>query len=142
MLDITGNDIANLNDSDMRSLIGLLCEAELRARNISTAGVTWGGHQNAGDGGIDIRVEIEAAIDGYIPRPHTGYQIKATDMPRSKIMEEICPKGEVRPSIAALAGNSGAYIIVSSIGSTTDTPLQDRKQAMHDAVVSLDNASK
>jgi len=30
LLEITGDDIALLNDTDLRSLIGLLCEADFR----------------------------------------------------------------------------------------------------------------
>lgn len=120
MLDITGNDIAELNDTDLRSLIGLLCEAELDSKDISTAGVTWGGHQNAGDGGIDVRVDIESEIEGYIPRPQTGFQVKATDMSRSKIIEEMMPEGNLRPCITELIEKKGAYIIVRSRGQVFD----------------------
>jgi hypothetical protein len=45
MLEITGDDIAALNDEDLRTLVGRLCEAELRARNLTTSAVTWGGDQ-------------------------------------------------------------------------------------------------
>lgn len=78
MLDITGNDITELNDTDLRSLIGLLCEAELHNMGLPIAGVTWGGHQNASDGGIDVRVEVDLALqnDGFIPRSNTGFQVK------------------------------------------------------------------
>jgi hypothetical protein len=40
--------------------------------------VTWGGHQNAGDGGIDVRVALPtgAAISGYVPKAATGFQVK------------------------------------------------------------------
>jgi hypothetical protein len=58
MLEITPNDIALLNDTDLRTLIGLLCEAELRKRGLSAAAATWGGHQNAADGGLDVRVAL------------------------------------------------------------------------------------
>jgi len=34
MFEITREDIAALNDEDLRSLIGLLCEAELRRANL------------------------------------------------------------------------------------------------------------
>lgn len=87
MLEITGNDIRDLSDSDLRGLIGLLCEAELRAADFPTAGVTWGGHHNAKDGGLDIRVELTAALHGdcFIPRSITGFQVKKPDMPRSAI---------------------------------------------------------
>jgi hypothetical protein len=50
MLEITGDEIAQLNDSDLSSLIGILCEADLSSMQLQTAGVTWGGNQNAKDG--------------------------------------------------------------------------------------------
>src|SRR5688572_24946233 len=65
MLEITGNDIAALRDEDLRSLVGNLCESELRSRGLSTSAVTWGGNQNAADGGIDVRVRIQ---DGPAPK--------------------------------------------------------------------------
>lgn len=51
MLEISPDDIALLNDTELRTLIGLLCEAELRKRGLSAAAVTWSGHQNSADGG-------------------------------------------------------------------------------------------
>ena len=53
-LEITGEQIAELSDSDLRSLIGLLCEADYRVAGLSTSGIRWGGHQNARDGGLDV----------------------------------------------------------------------------------------
>jgi hypothetical protein len=141
MLEITGNDIAFLNDEDLHILIGLLCEAELTSRKLPTSGVTWGGHQDAPDGGVDVRVAIDVPIDGYIPKPQTVYQVKATDMPPSKITEEMRPGGELRQSISELANKKGAYVIVSSADSTSDTYLQERRQAMLKAVSSHENSS-
>src|SRR5438105_4858833 len=125
MFDISGNEIALLDDKDLRTLIGRLCEAELRARRFPISAVTWGGDQNAGDGGLDVRVELapQATIDGFIPRPNTGLQVKRTDMPRSSILQEMRPDGRIRPVIEELAAHSGAYIIVSSLGSASDSAL-------------------
>lgn len=143
MLDITGNDIMDLSDSDLRSLVGLLCEAELNCSSLPTAGVTWGGHQNAPDGGIDVRVEVTKAphSDSFIPRAKTAFQVKKPDMPRSAIINEMKPKGELREVIIDLVDSNGAYIIVSSQGSTADSSLQDRVSAMRDALSELPNAS-
>jgi hypothetical protein len=58
MFEITPQDIAQLDDKQLRTLVGLLCEAELRSRGYSTAFVTWGGDQNAKDGGLDVRVSL------------------------------------------------------------------------------------
>jgi hypothetical protein len=130
MLEITGDHVALLSDEDLRALVGLLCEAELRAAGMSAASVTWGGDQNASDGGVDVRVELPSgkAIDGFIPRPNTGFQVKATDMPPGEIWDEMRPNDVLRASIVRLAEQSGAYIIVSSQGSVADTALRNRRK--------------
>lgn len=142
MLEIISDHIALLNDADLRELIGRLCESELRKRGISAAFATWGGHQNAADGGFDVRVALppSSSVDGFIPAPHTGFQVKAMDMPPSKIGSEMCPDGMLRPVIQELADRSGAYIIVSSQGSTTDIALNNRRTAMFQAVENYPNA--
>lgn len=139
VLEVTGEQIAQLNDTDLRTLVGYLCEREVLAHGHSPSAVTWGGHQNAGDGGIDVRVSLlaGAAISGYVPKAATGYQVKAQDMPRSAILSEMAPGGAVLPSITEQAANGGAYIIVSSQGSTSDKSLKKRKAAMAEAVKGL-----
>ena len=68
MLEITGDDIADLADDDLRALVARLCEAELRQGDLPAAAVTWGGAQDAPDGGIDVRVALPhgTTIDGFI----------------------------------------------------------------------------
>jgi len=141
MLEITPDDVALLSDSDLRTLIGLLCESELRSRELTAVAVTWSGHQNSADGGLDVRVSLEegAAIEGFVPRPQTGFQVKKSPMPRAEILDEMRPKGVLRPIIRDLANRSGAYIIVSA-ESTSDTSLRNRRDAMREAVNDLPNA--
>lgn len=143
ILEVTGEQIAQLNDSDLRTLVGHLCEREVRSVGHSSSAVTWGGHQNAGDGGIDVRVSLlpDAAISGYVPKAATGFQVKAQDMPRAAILKEMAPGEVVLPSIAELTTNGGAYIIVSSQGSLSDKSLKGRKAAMAEAVRRLPSAS-
>lgn len=142
MFDITGQDISLLSDEDLRALIGRLCEAELRRDGLSPLAVTWGGNQNAADGGIDVRIaaETELPSTSAIPLSHVGYQVKAEDMPRGKILEEMRPGGLLRASIQELADLAGSYIIVSSKGSVSNTALSERKRAMRDAVADLATA--
>ncbi|MFX3634558.1 MAG: hypothetical protein ACE3L7_15805 [Candidatus Pristimantibacillus sp.] len=144
MLEITGNDIKDLSDTDLRSLIGLLCEAELSIAGLPIAGVTWGGHQNASDGGIDVRVDVTSDLheDSFVPRSHTGYQVKKPDMPRSAIIEEMRPNGELRQVLKDLADVGGAYIIVSSQGSTADSSLKNRREAMRESFSDYINATQ
>lgn len=132
MLEVTADDIAALADDDLRTLVGLLCEAELRKLGLPTSGVTWGGHQDAADGGIDVRVDLpaETLMSGFIPRAATGFQVKKPDMAAGDIAREMQPNGILRPSIQSLADREGAYIIVCSTGSLTDTALTARRKAM------------
>lgn len=142
MLEVTPDDIALLSDRDLRTLVGLLCEADLKAQALSPAHVTWGGHQNAEDEGIDVRVGLpaETIIDGFIPRPDTGFQVKREDLQPNKIRAEMCPSDSLRNSIRDLANRKGAYIIVSSQGSASYSSLRRRRAAMAKAVEGASNA--
>lgn len=136
MFEVTGEDISNLNDVDLRTLVVKLCEAELRRVDLPVSALTAGGDQNAPDGGLDVRIalnEHDKQTD-FIPRPNTGFQVKVPDMPRSAILEEMAPGGNLRPVIQELARKQGAYVIVSSHGSTADGPLQNRVLAMQETV--------
>lgn len=143
ILEVTDEHIAQLNDTDLRSLVGNLCQSHLLTQGQSPAAVTWGGHQNAADGGIDVRVSLPPGtpINGFVPRPRTGLQCKAQDMPRSAIVSEMAPDGKPLDSIAELASVGGAYIIVSSKGSLSDRALRDRLSAMQSAAATLPDAS-
>jgi hypothetical protein len=143
MFEITPDDIAALNDTDLRSLVALLCEAELRGSGLSTAAVTWGGSQAAADGGLDVRVALtpNTMVQGFVPRAATGFQVKKPDMPHRAILLEMNPSGALRPVIRELADAAGAYIIVSANGSTADVALRNRREAMAEAVQGLANAA-
>jgi hypothetical protein len=149
LFDITPDHIFALEDEELRLLIARLCKADLRRRGLPVSAVLYGGNQIAADGGIDVRVELPAdtEVSGFIPRPATGFQAKADDMPAGKIAEEMRPpkprqakgtKAPLRPSIRALAAGGGAYVIVSSKGSTADSRLTERRAAMRNAVAHLD----
>jgi hypothetical protein len=62
-------------------------------------------------------------------------------MPRIAILAEMRPGGVLRTVIQKLADESGAYIIVSSTGSTSDSVLKNRIEAMAEAVNDLPNGS-
>lgn len=136
MFDITGDDIARLNDADFRTLVARLAIAELTTLKLPISAVTAGGHQDAKDGGIDVRVDLDVPLvaPDFVPRAKTGFQVKKPDMPAGSISAEMRPHGVLRPAIAALADADGAYIIVSAQGSVTDTALKERRKAMRDAL--------
>lgn len=136
MFEITGSDIAELNDVDLRTLIGLLCEVELRTYNIPIAGVTWGGHHNASDGGVDVRVDTSCVVPhgSFIPNGKTIFQVKKPDMPRTQILYEMAPNGKLKDVIKEQIKTGGAYVIISSQGSTADSSLRRRREAMVEAI--------
>jgi hypothetical protein len=142
MFEIDGSHISLLSDADLRTLVARLCEAELRRAGLSVSAVTAGGHQDASDGGIDVRVDLpdSVSICGYIPRPQTGFQVKKPDMPRHKVPPEMRPKGKPRQVIQELASLSGAYVIVSGKADATDSRLTELRAAMRDAVADVANA--
>src|SRR3972149_8623019 len=141
LLDITGDDIALLNDTDLRSLIGLLCEADFRLAGLPTSGIIWGGHQDASDAGLDVTVRsnVHPPQNSFVPRMVTGFQVKKPDMTPTRIKKEMKPKGKLREKIRTLIKESGAYIIVNSTGSVTNKALQNRLNAMREAVVGVPN---
>ena len=136
LLEINRDDIAELDDTVLRELIGLLCEADYGSAGLPTSGITWGGHQNAPDGGLDVvvRDSVSPPQKSFVPRSITGFQVKASDMPKADIIKEMRQKGILRESIKALIQEKGAYIIVSSTDSTTETALTSRIDAMKQAV--------
>jgi hypothetical protein len=144
MFDITSDEIAELNDVDLRTLVGRLCEAELCSRGLSAAAVTYGGSQTAADGGLDVRVELphNVEIDGFIPRPTTGFQVKTPDMARAAILDEMRPRGVIRPVIQELASNTGAYIIACSTGTVADMRLRERREALREGLLGVTNADQ
>ncbi len=143
MFDIDGTHISALNDTDLRTLVARLCEAELRLAQLPLSALTAGGHQNAADGGLDVRIDLPALtnLSGFIPRPSTGFQVKVPDMPGKAILSEMRPGNILRPVIQELASASGAYIIVSAKASITDKKLNRRRDAMREAVADARDAN-
>ena len=137
ILEVSDEDIEALTDAELRELVARLCCAELRAKGLPVSAVTWGGSQTDPDGGIDVRVSLDPAtkISGFIPKPRTGFQVKAQGMPRAEIIDEMAPEGQLRSSIIALAEDKGSYIIVSSKGSLADSALTARRKAMGECLV-------
>lgn len=142
MYTITKEDIYNLHDADLRNLIGYLCVAELEAAGESPVGITYGGNQDATDGGVDVRVTRtkEVQVDGsFVPRKQTVLQVKKPKMTPATIKNEMLHNGVLKDSIMELQQNSGAYIIVSSKDDCTDTMLKNRKAAMQECIGQFKN---
>ncbi len=133
MLNISKEDIKSLNDSDLRELIGMLCEAELYANIKDTYGVSYGGNQDEKDDGIDVKVNIvkESEICGFIPKKNTIFQVKKPMMTPAKIKKEMTNiDGSIKKCIETLSENNGAYIIASSGDDLTEVTYNSRISAM------------
>lgn len=139
MFEISESHIQKLDDSELRSLVRLLCEAEALRNGLKISSVIAGGSQDAPDGGIDVRVSsTKSDIEfDFIPAPETGFQVKKPCMTASEITHEMRPDGVLRPAIKELADRSGAYIIVSSGENLADAPYRRRLKAMGAALADI-----
>ncbi|UCV11322.1 hypothetical protein KI614_14415 [Dechloromonas denitrificans] len=139
MFEISESHIQKLDDSELRSLVRLLCEAEALRNGLKISSVIAGGSQDAPDGGIDVRVssvKSDSEFD-FIPAPETGFQVKKPSMAASEITREMRPDGVLRPAIKELADRSGAYIIVSSGENLADASYRRRLKAMGAALADI-----
>ena len=143
--DVTDKDIQELNDADLRDLIGKLCEVTLNKYGIDSICVTYGGNQDEPDGGVDVRVKsIEKFNDAWaIPRNNTIIQVKKPSMPDSAIKKEMTNKdGSIKECIKELIELDGAYIIVSSGDSLADKRKNQRISCMKNILSDIDKEEK
>ncbi|WP_424944162.1 hypothetical protein [Aliiroseovarius crassostreae] len=144
LFELEPSDISDLNDADLRELVGRLCEAEAVAQGLPTSKVNWGGAQEAPDGGLDVSVfELgKLSSPNFLPHPDTGFQVKKHSMSRANCKKEMLEKGSVRPIIQELAKRGGSYIIVSGKDDCSKDMLDRRIAGMNEAVSSLKNRKK
>ncbi|MBF4489898.1 hypothetical protein IOD06_08355 [Psychrobacter sp. N25K4-3-2] len=140
-LELTVEDITSLNDGDLRELIGRLCEAEFLQQQLPLADVTWGGAQEAADGGLDVSVDSNSRLSqpNFIPRNCTGFQVKKHSMGKAACHKEMLDGSNPKPILSEIADKKGAYIIVSGKDDCSDKMLKDRLASMQKAVGSLTN---
>ena len=133
------SDISALNDADLRNLVARLCEAELIQQGIQPSAVTWGGAQEAADGGLDVNVRCNEKISNpnFLPRENTGFQVKKHSMGKSACQKEMEDAGNPKAVIADLAAQKGAYIIVSGKDDCSEKMLSDRLAGMKEAIITL-----
>ncbi len=141
MFEIVQDHIAKLDDTGLRILVAKLCSAELHLLGISSAALSYGGNQDASDGGSDVEVtaQIDVPLDCWVPRKRSVFQAKKSNMPPGKIRNEMRPRGIIRPLITSLAGSQGAYILVSST-SCTGKAINSRTAAMRAAVADVEGS--
>lgn len=129
---ITVKDVQALNDTQARELVARLCRAELRANGVSESAVTWGGDQRAKDGGVDVRVSVPGPVKVtyFIKANEVVFQIKAEKFGPAKIGPEMAPRQKLRQAIIELGKVGGAFVIVSTRDSLSDSSLKLRQDAM------------
>lgn len=139
--ELEASDISNLSDGDLRELVARLCEAELIKHGTHPSCVYWGGAQEAADGGIDVSVRNATSIDesSFVPRKNIGFQVKKHTMGKSACINEMMDDGVIKPVIAELLLDKGAYIIVSGKDDCSDQMLLNRLVGMKNAVDDLEN---
>lgn len=142
--ELEAKDISELNDADLRELVGRLCEAEIISQNLATSKVNWGGAQEAADGGLDVSaLELRhLPSPNFVPRADTGIQVKKHSMSEAKCKDEMLEHGAVRPIIQELADKNGSYIIVSGKDDCSKTMLERRLRGMQEAVAGIANEGK
>ena len=140
MFDISKDQLLRLSDVDLRELVARLCEAELGRKGAPVSAVRWGGSHTTPDGGLDVEVRVKGQefAGDFVPRPWTGIQVKKSKMPKGKIIEEMSPKGNLRPIFPELARDNGCYIIVSLADDPAGTNLGEREKKMQAQIESVD----
>ncbi len=138
--DVTKEMVAGLSDEGLRELLRHLLETEAKVRGIAVIGISVGGNQTAGDGGVDASIAWtgDPRPKGWLPRRTNIFQSKAEAMGPAKIAKEMRRNGKPRPIFTELARKRGSYIIFS-----TDDPsasaYDTRIDAMREAIADVPN---
>ncbi|WP_033924986.1 hypothetical protein [Sphingomonas sp. 35-24ZXX] len=141
--EITKEMVADLSDESLRELLRHLLETEAKARGIAATGISVGGNQTAGDGGVDASIAWtgEPKPRAWFPRRTNFFQSKSETMGPAKIAKEMCPKGKPRPIFAELVKKRGSYIFFSS-DDPSASAYDARITAMRDAIVDVPNGDR
>ena len=136
ILDITKEQLRQLDGESLRELVALLCEAEIQLAGMPVSAVKWGGAHTAADGGLDVEVDLEnRQFHGdFVPGNLAGFQVKKLSMPPSRIPAEMSPGGTASANLSrARQARNGCYVIVSLADDPTDSRLTQRLDAMRKA---------
>lgn len=139
MFDISKDQLRNLTAAQLRELVARLCEAELGLKGLPASAVRWGGSETAADGGLDVdcRVSATGYAGDFVPRTRTGFQVKKSTMPASRIASEMAPEGNLRPIFSQFAAQAGCYVIVSLGDDASGAAAERRITAMREQLAPL-----
>lgn len=133
--------IQRLDDTAARQLIARLCEADIARSRLSPC-VFYGGDQRAADDGVDVEITCrpKKQLNEKLTSSVAIVQVKAEKSPfgPKRIKDEMQPKGNLRPSISALAKDHGLYLIASTKENLSFKARAARVSAMRDVLVCND----
>ena len=83
ILDITKEQLRQLDGDSLRELVALLCEAEIQKAGMPSARSSGAVPTRPADGGLDVEVDLENQEfrGDFVPRNLTGFQVKKPSMP-------------------------------------------------------------
>jgi hypothetical protein len=144
LFEVTPNDIRQLGDDELADLLGRLVEAEALDNGIPLSAVTYGGHGNAADDGVDARISWSGSPDhtDFFARRTTVFQSKAETMSAKPLKDEMAPGSKPRPLFQELAEEDGAYVMFCGKDNCNDQMLRDRKSAMLSVVSPVSQADR
>lgn len=137
--ELESTDISALTDGELRELVARLCEAELTQQGIPPSCVTWGGAQEAADGGLDVYVRNAVGVSNlnFVPRENIGFQVKKHSMSAAACKKEMEENGKPKAILRKLAASKGGYIIVSGKDSCSEKMLSSRLNGMKNAITGI-----
>ena len=127
---IDTRDLDYLDGRESVLLIRELLWAEASRVRIGTQLISVPDNINAGDGGLDTKIEnADIQMESFIPTGTSGFQIKAYNLAAEACAKELHVSNNLseplKPEIRRLMDNGGTYIMVM-FHSLSETMFQDR----------------
>jgi transcriptional regulator with XRE-family HTH domain len=130
--------IVALTPSQLQHVLDLLIRAEINGQNLTLAQSHVPAQINAPDGGEDGRVSWTGSpeVTPHFPARTTLFQNKASSLSAAKCVQELLTGKKIKPRIATVLLDGGAYVLVVS-RSMTQKDRDARLEAMRRKVIDL-----
>lgn len=137
----TADDVQKLDSSELELLLAKLSAADLSEARLPLSWMSAGGHHNAPDGGVDVRID-GCGSTAFIPGLPAIIQSKAKVMEAKDIRDEMRPKNVPRSFFTDLAARGGSYLLVSGRDDCAEPQRNKNLAAMKDALSDLADAER
>lgn len=116
ILEVSDDDICDLSDIQLTSLLDRLLHLEALKFGITPRGIGVGLQINVADGGEDgrIRWEGDPVDTDYLPSNFVQFQVKATQMGPAECANELVNNGQLKPMIRDALAEGAAYALFNS----------------------------